>query len=175
MSLADVLLQETENNYKVTEKLFQLVEPGQLSWKPTTGSNWMTLGQLLMHCSQACGVAIRAFVTGDWGLPEGVDIKDIPPEEMLPPAEKLPTADSVEQALRLLAEDREVAIATVKGVDEAELLQKRFSAPWGGAEFTLFQHILHMINHLGQHKGQLFYYLKLLGKDLKTGDLWGDV
>ncbi len=175
MSLAQVLLEEMENNYKVTEKLFNLVEPGQLGWKPPTGSNWMTVGQLLMHCSQAGGVAVRAFVTGDWGLPEGVDIKDIPPEEMLPPAEKLPTVESVDQALRLLAEDREIGIATLKGLNEAELLEKRFCAPWGGLEFTLFQHCLHMIEHLAQHKGQLFYYLKLLGKDVKTGDLWGEV
>lgn len=175
MSLMKALLEEMENNYEVTKKLFQLVEPGQLCWKPTTGSNWMTVGQLLMHCAQAQGVAVRAFVTGDWGLPDGVDIKDIPPEEMLPPADKLPAVESVDQALQLLAEDREVGIATLKGLDETELLQKRFSAPWGGPEYTLFQHILHMINHLGQHKGQLFYYLKLLGKDVKTGDLWGSV
>ena len=30
-----------------------------------------------------------------------------------------------------------------------------------------------MIAHLAQHKGQLFYYLKLMGKDVKTDDLWG--
>jgi uncharacterized damage-inducible protein DinB len=175
MSLVKVLLQEMENNYKLTEKLFQLVEPGQLCWKPPTGSNWMTVGQLLMHCSSACGAGARAFVTGDWGLPDGVDIKNLPPEEMLPPAEKLPTVESVDQALRLLAEDRRIGIATLEGLDEAELLQKRFSAPWGGVDFSLFQHILHMINHLGQHKGQLFYYLKLLGKNLNTADLWGEV
>ncbi|MFB3905699.1 MAG: DinB family protein [Acidobacteriota bacterium] len=175
MSLVKVLLEEMENNYNVTEKLFQLVEPGQLGWKPPTGSNWMTVGQLLMHCTQAGGVAARAFVTGDWGLPEGVEMKDIPPEEMLPPAEKLPTVESVDQALRLLAEDREIAMTTIRGLSEEELLERRFCAPWGGTEFTLFQHILHMANHLGQHKGQLFYYLKLLGKDLKTADLWGNI
>jgi uncharacterized damage-inducible protein DinB len=175
MSLVKVLSQEMENNYNVTRKLFLLVEPGQLCWKPPTGSNWMTVGQLLMHCSAACGVAIRAFVTDDWGLPDGVDMKDIPPEEMLPPAEKLPTVESVEQALRLLEEDREVGRATLAGVAEADLLNRRFAAPWGGAELTLFQHALHMIEHLAQHKGQLFYYLKLLGKDIKTADLWGEV
>jgi len=29
-----------------------------------------------------------------------------------------------------------------------------------------------MIAHLVQHKGQLFYYLKLMGKDVSTADLW---
>ncbi len=30
-----------------------------------------------------------------------------------------------------------------------------------------------MIEHLKQHKGQLFYYLKLQGKPVNTSDLWG--
>jgi hypothetical protein len=31
--------------------------------------------------------------------------------------------------------------------------------------------LLQMVDHLKQHKGQLFYYLKLQGKILNTGDL----
>jgi hypothetical protein len=30
-----------------------------------------------------------------------------------------------------------------------------------------------MIQHLAQHKGQLFYYLKLQGKPVNTAHLWG--
>jgi hypothetical protein len=175
MSLIQVLEQEIENNYAVTDKLFRLVEPGQLCWKPPTGSNWMTLGQLLMHCASGCGWGLRAFVTGDWGLPEGVDVKDLSPGEMFPPAEKLPAVESVEQALSLLAEDRRIAASTLASVPEKDLLGVRYRAPWGGPELTLFQHLLHMVWHLAQHKGQLFYYLKLLGKDLKTPDLWGEI
>jgi hypothetical protein len=29
------------------------------------------------------------------------------------------------------------------------------------------------VQHLAQHKGHLFYYLKLQGKPVHTGDLWG--
>ena len=46
-------------------------------------------------------------------------------------------------------------------------------ATWGGPEMCLFQRPLRMIAHLAQHKGQLFYYLKLMGKDVKTSDLRG--
>jgi hypothetical protein len=46
-------------------------------------------------------------------------------------------------------------------------------APWGGRERSLFQQFLEMLKHLAQHKGQFFYYLKLMGKDVKTADLWG--
>jgi len=38
---------------------------------------------------------------------------------------------------------------------------------------SLFEHLLHMIAHTSQHKGQLFYYLKLMGKEGNTSDLWG--
>lgn len=57
--------------------------------------------------------------------------------------------------------------------DEAKLLAKTFPAPWGGSKLSLFQHLLRMIAHLAQHKGQLFYYLKLMGQRLNTSDLWG--
>jgi hypothetical protein len=30
-----------------------------------------------------------------------------------------------------------------------------------------------MVGHLAQHKGQLFYYLKLQGKPVNTAHLWG--
>ncbi len=175
MSLAAILEQEMDNTYAVTKRLFSLVEPGQLCWKPPTGRNWMTVAQLLAHCASSCGAGFRGFVSGDWGLPAGVEMKDLPPDAMLPPAEKLPAVSSVEEALRLLEEDRALAERTLADVDENALLAERSSAPWGGADLTLFQHLMHMIEHLGQHKGQLFYYLKLLDKDINTGDLWGNV
>jgi uncharacterized damage-inducible protein DinB len=173
MSLKDVLKQETEQTYAVTENLFKLVDADNLSWKPSTGANWMTVGQLLMHCTNSCGAGIKGFATGDWGLPEGVSFEDMPPDQMLPPAEKMPSVESVEQALGLLAEDKKTALDTLAQMDEGDLLTKKSAAPWGGPEVTLIQHLLNMIGHLGQHKGQLFYYLKLLDKDVSTTHLWG--
>jgi hypothetical protein len=173
MKLVDVLRQELELMYGVTECLFRRVAPDALAWKPANGQNWMTIGQLLMHCTSSCGASIRGFLTGNWGLPDGVRFEDLKPEQMLPPASQLPSVDSVEQALQLLARDRELALAQLAGLDEARLLADRFPAPWGGPSITLFQHIYNMIGHLGQHKGQLFYYLKLRGQDVNTADLYG--
>lgn len=173
MSLRDVLKQEAEQMYAVTGSLFKLVDADHLGWKPSTGSNWMTVGQVLMHCTNSCGAGIKGFTTGDWGLPEGMSFEDIPPDEMMPPAEKMPSVESIEQALELLAEDKKTAIDTIDQINEADLLAAKSTAPWGGPEVTLFQHLLSMIGHLGQHKGQLFYYLKLLGRDVNTSQLWG--
>jgi uncharacterized damage-inducible protein DinB len=173
MTLVDILREDAEAAYSVTECLFRRVEPDGLAWKPATGENWMTMGQLLMHCTIACGASLKAFITRDWGLPPGVRFEDLPPEEVLPPASKLPTVASVEQALQLLAADREIARQQLADLDESRLFAERFPAPWGGRPLTLFQHLSHMIGHLEQHKGQLFYYLKLRGQDVSTVDLYG--
>lgn len=172
MTLVEVLRQETEMTFAVTEALFKRVDPGALGWKPATGKNWMTVGQLLMHCTGSLGMSFQGFLTGDWGLPEGVKFEDMKPEQMLPPAEGLPTIESVAQALALLAKDRELALEQLKHVNEADLLTCKLAAPWGGPELTLFQQLLNMIGHLVQHKGQLFYYLKLMGQDVNTGNLY---
>ena len=174
MTLKQVLLEEAEATYEITRKLFVKVVDSELSWRPTTGTNWMTVGQLLMHCASfGCGKAIQGFVKGDWGLPLGGGLDEPAAEQHVPPAPALPGVESVGQALGFLADDRDLALRCIGEADETEFLSKRMTAPWGGPELSLFQHLLLMIAHLAQHKGQLFYYLKLMGKDVNTNDLWG--
>jgi hypothetical protein len=130
----------------------------------------MTIGQLLMHCASfGCGKAVRGFVTGDWGP----GVEDTTKNDHVPSAEELPSVKSVRQALELLEADRRLAIESLERAGEANMLARTVTAPWGGPDLSLFQQLLRMIAHLAQHKGQLFYYLKLMGKDVKTGDLWG--
>jgi uncharacterized damage-inducible protein DinB len=174
MTLTQVLLEEAEATYTIVERLFRRVADEELSWRPATGKTWMTVGQLLMHCASfGCGKAVQGFVTGDWGLPEGTGVEDLTSRDHVPPVATLPSVKNVNQALELLAKDRSLALRCIAEAGERNLLGRRLLAPWGGPGASLFQHLLHMVAHLAQHKGQLFYYLKLMGKDLKTGDLWG--
>ena len=174
MNWTQLLKDEIETTYATTATLMEKVDPVSLDWKPESGHNWMTVGQLLMHTSNACGAPCRGFVTGDWGLPEGMKLEDLSPEEMLPPAEKLPVVGSVEEAKRLLEEDKAVALQTIDQAGENDLTSKKIAAPWApGAEYALGRHLLQMVQHLAQHKGQLFYYLKLRGQPVNTEDLWG--
>ena len=169
-----LLKSEMEKTYSATEKLLDHVDPISLGWKPESGSNWMTVGQLLKHITNACGFGCKGFVTGNWGLPEGISMKDLPPEEMVPPAEKWPAVESVEEARKLLAEDHAMALQALDQAGENEIANKELEAPWApGAPAILGVHLLMMIQHLNQHKGQLFYYLKLHGKPVNTKDLWG--
>ena len=169
MTLTQVLLAEGEAVYSITARLFRRVADDELTWTPPTGRDWMTVGQLLMHCASfGCGKAVHGFVTGDWGTGS----EDATAEDHVPPATALPRVASVRQALELLAEDRRLALGGIEAAGEESLLQRRVAAPWGGPEMPLFQQLLRMIAHLAQHKGQLFYYLKLMGKDVRTRDLW---
>jgi hypothetical protein len=173
MNWTELLKTEIEDMYKATNGLLDLVDEDSLDWKPSTGQNWMTMGQLLRHISDACGAPIRGFCTGDWGMPEGVDMSDMPAEEMIPPAETLPTVGSVDEARRLLAADKELALQTLAQAGEERLTGEASTAPWDPTEMPLGRRLLSMAYHLGSHKAQLFYYLKLQGKPVHTGHLWG--
>lgn len=174
MKLKDILTAEAENTYSTTEKLFRHVSDAELGWSPPLGKNWMTTGQLLMHCAGfGCGKAVKGFLKDDWGLPDGPSMDDLSSVDHNPPPSVLPCVVSVQQALDLLAEDKELALCCIAEADESKFLGAAFTAPWGGPELCLFQHLQLMIDHLNQHKGQLFYYLKMMGKNVSTPDLWG--
>jgi uncharacterized damage-inducible protein DinB len=169
----ELLRSEAEAAYRTTARLLDKVDPERLGWKPETGSNWMTVGQLLKHISNACGAGCKGLVAGDWGLPAGTSLEDLLPEVNLPPAEKLPRVASVEEAKRLLAEDEAVALEMIALAGENDLANRVVAAPWAPeASMPLGRHLLRMIEHLERHKSQLFYYLKLQGVRVDTADLW---
>jgi hypothetical protein len=174
MTLKNILLNEAEKVYIITKNLFTFVSNDELRWMPASGKNWMTIGQLMMHCAGfCCGKAVQGFIKGDWGLPEGTNMEDLNEEDHVPPQTALPSVENVEEAIKFLDEDKKLTISCISELDESEFLNRSLAAPWGGRELTLFQHLLQMIAHLNQHKGQLFYYLKLMGKNVNTNDLWG--
>lgn len=127
--------------------------------------------QLLMHRTTACGVCSKRVVAG---MREDPSAEEMPPDEMLLPVEAMPSIESVAQAREMLASDRELALEIVEEVGEEDLAGKEVSVPWNPAEcFAVGRHLLQMVEHLMQHKGQHFYYLKLMGKPVNSGHLWG--
>lgn len=173
MDWTELLKSEVETTYKATEGLLDLVDEGQLDWKPSTGSNWMTTGQLLHHLTDACGAPFRGFVTGEWGMPGGVSPDGMSDDEMLPSAEHLPVLDSVDRARKLLAADKRLALDMLAACSEERLSTEGTTAPWDPTEMILGYRLLNMVEHLKSHKAQLFYYLKLQGVPVHTGHLWG--
>lgn len=181
MNWTTLLTASATDTYKATDALMALVDDADLGWKPASGRNWMTTGQLLMHLTNACGFCCKGFLTGDWGMPEGACADggeaakgDAPKESMLPPAEALPTVVSVAEARRLVALDHEMTLAMIKEAGEARLAEMMVAAPWNPQHpQPLGRQFLGMVQHLDSHKSQLFYYLKLMGRDVNTMNLWG--
>ena len=174
MKWTELLTDAVQENYKVTDALMAMVTDDDLDWKPAVGTNWMTTGQLLMHLTGSCGACFKGFVTGDWGMPDGMKMEDMPEDQMLPPAEALPTVESVAKARELLAADKQISIDMLAAAGEEDMETKLMAAPWEpDNEVVLGRHLLGMVIHLQSHKSQLFYYLKLQGKDVNTYHLWG--
>ena len=131
------------------------------------------MGQLLKHLTDACGAPIKGFVTGDWGMPDGMNIENLSPDEMLPSADNLPGIESVVRAKQMLNSDKNLAMEMVDSCTENELSYNIARAPWDQSEMILGHRLLQMISHLCHHKVQLFFYLKLQEKKVSTNDLWG--
>jgi hypothetical protein len=172
MKLAETLKQDAEGVYLAAEGLFKQVDGNKLDWKPATGTNWMNVGQLLLHCTEACGKCIKGFVTGEWDFPAPPPDAPPPDPSQMPKAETMRAVTSVDEALKMLAADKALCMKILSEVSDERLANERSAPPWGGPERSLYQHCNEMIWHLGQHKGQLFYYLKLQGKDVNTMTLW---
>ena len=88
MNWTEMLTCEVEGVYHATEGLLKLVKKDTFGWKPATGSNWMTVGQLLAHLPTACGFCMNGFLTGEWGMPEPKPGEAPKPDDMLPPADR---------------------------------------------------------------------------------------
>jgi len=172
MSWTTLLKEQAEAAYHATEGLLDLVDEGSLDWKPQTGTNWLTVGQLLKHISDGCGATCKGFITGDWGMPPEA-FESMSPEEMLPPAEAFPTVDTVAEARDALVADKALTFELIDGAGDDDLENKQVTAPWDPRPRTLGAQISGAIEHLVAHKAQLFYYLKLQGVDVNTGHLWG--
>jgi hypothetical protein len=171
MNWTELIKGSMEYNYATAQKLLDLVGDAELGWKPSTGDNWMTMGQLAMHLTNACGAPCKGFVTGDWGMPAGAE--PMAGDEMLPPAGKLPSVTGVAEAKRLLEQDKQLALAMLAQAGEDNLENRIATAPWDQMQMKLGVRLMQMVGHLTQHKGQLFYYLKLQGKPVNTMHLWG--
>jgi len=163
MGWKDTLTEQTKGAYKATEGLIGLLSDDDLAWKPATGENWMTLGQLLEHLAESCGILMRWFVTDEWDLSDN---------DMVP-AEKMKTIGSLAKAKERLAADKQIALETLADLSDDDLSNRQVAAPWNKTPQPLGAQLGFMAGHLESHKSQLFYYLKLMGKPVHTGSLWG--
>lgn len=170
MNWTTFLTTQATEAYNVVTKLVAKLDNDTLGWKPETGENWMTTGQLLEHMKTACGACMSGFVTGDWSavMPEG----EMDPSGEMPTADKLPTCTTIKDFKAAFEKDREITFSMIEKVGESDLAAKLTTAPWNPVERTLGVQFNECVAHLNSHKAQLFYYLKLRGQSVGTMDLW---
>ena len=178
MNMTELLTRLAEETYGATIGLVGLVDDDRLAWKPETGQNWMTTGQLLKHIETACGAVSQCFVTGDWSLlgkleAETMEGQERDPATGLYAAEALPTTASKEATLAALRADKAATLAAIAEAGESRLVDEQSVAPWAPQPRALAYSMLECVQHLASHKAQLFYYLKLQGKPVDTATLWG--
>jgi len=173
MKWKELLADEIVYTCGVTDHLMSLVKDNELDWKPEHGNNWMSMGQLLMHMSDACGSTFDGLINGEWDIREEFSVTELDVQQIFPSANLLPSANNVHDARKLLDIDRKLALKSLKKCPEEDLADKFAPAPWTRTPMILGQRLLHMIYHLNQHKTQLFYYLKLTGRQINTCDLYG--
>ena len=162
------LAQYAEQVYKATEGLIKLLPADTLGWRPADTNNWMTAGQLLHHLTDATGLCINGFITGQW--PE---MRDMPEGEMLPAADHMPAVASVYEALERLGQDRALTAKLLAELSEEDFQTRLVAAPWNPTPVPLWCQLLGMVEHQINHKAMLFAYLKLLGVEVNTGHLYG--
>ncbi|MHC4408881.1 MAG: DinB family protein [Planctomycetota bacterium] len=173
MNWTALLNAEIEDKFQSTAALLGMVDDSMLGWKPPSGENWMTMGQLIWHLPEACGFCMRGFVTEGWELPAAVDPADAAPEGLMPQADDMRAATSADEVVAKFAEDKELAHAMVAEAGEERLANEVSTAPWDPRPMPLGQRLLGMVEHLTVHRAQLFYYLKLMGKPVGTKDMYG--
>ena len=173
MTLVELLKSQIEDTYRVTDALLGIVEDQDLDWSPNEGKNWFTVGQLLLHITVSCGIWCKGFVTGVWDDAGDVDHTQIPEGEALPRADAYRSIESVASAREALARDKMLALQMIAQTTDDELLSKNAVAPWNPNPRLLGHRFLDMTRHLESHKCQLFFYLKLMGKPVHTGHLYG--
>jgi len=175
MNIGELLKKHVEETYHATLGMLELVDEDALDWKPATGDNWMTTGQLLWHLEHACGLMAGCFVTGDWSVLSSfeTDESQRDPETGLLPAAAMKSVESVAAARTAIEADKAKALAAIDEAGEERLANEEGVAPWNPTPRALGYNLLECVQHLGTHKAQLFYYLKLQGKPVHTGTLWG--
>ena len=153
-----------EGIYKAARGLIQLTPENKLDFKPQEGV--MTIAQVLKHLTGCLGISFSMAVNNTWPeMPAG--------ENMLPPAEKLPRSNSAAEALEEIDRDWELLEKEMEKITDEEFANTKITVPWMPFPMTYQEYMMQGLEHLSNHRMQLFTWLKLSGEKLDTHHLYG--
>jgi uncharacterized damage-inducible protein DinB len=156
-------LKFTEGIYKAARGLIQLTPESKLDFKPKDGL--MTIAQVLKHLTGCLGGSLSMAINNAW--------PDIPEEDMLPSADKMPKSNSAAEALKEIEQDWELLKQEMEKITDGEFNQNKINVPWMPFPMTYEEYMMQAMEHLSNHRMQLFTWLKLSGEELHTGHLYG--
>jgi hypothetical protein len=143
-----------------TEHLIQLIPPGRIEWNPQWSCSSSDIGHLLGHLLDClagfCAVFHAAFPQKLEGV---LALRSLPVNHFCKPDEAAGRiqayAKYIEQGFELCREE-----------DLSRMLPTVFATE------SLMTLLLGNLEHLVNHKYQLFVYLKVLGVPVATGDIY---
>ena len=160
--LSAVLLAKLTEQVERADHLISLVPAGKLDWRPETAAGAISIGELLGHfleCLAGFCAALYALHPGP--LRHFGSLRELPVNHFC----------QVDEARRRIAEYMshiKEGFAQVTDDDLKRPIETVF-VPEGEAALAI---LLGNLEHLINHKYQLFFYLKLLGVPVATRDLY---
>jgi uncharacterized damage-inducible protein DinB len=133
--------------------LISIAPEDKYEWSPA--DNMMNLGKLIAHLARSYAVIWIVFDR----------LKKVPDEYMRWDAMQR------EDALKMLDRELEAAVKAVSKISEEDYLESSVKTFWG-AEDKYCNILMLLIDHAIHHKMQLFLYLKLLGFEISTEELY---
>ncbi|MFL6214833.1 MAG: DinB family protein [Blastocatellia bacterium] len=159
-ALTSLLLAKVEQQVELTIALVARVPVERLEWRPVPEA--FELSHLLGHLLEACaGFCAALYRVRPQPLAHFARLRDLPVNHACDPAQ------AVARLRDYLNHIRE-GFAILTDADLARLVPTLF-VPAGEALLTI---LLANLEHLINHKHQLFFYLKLLGVEVGTAQLY---
>ena len=137
---------------KPTRHLMSLTPEERFDWSP--GDKLMPLGRLIAHLAYSPGVVVYLLIG-----------ENLPKHYMA--FEQIPLDDALKEYDRSVDE----AVASMEALPEENFGSEEIKAFWGAVE-RRSKLLMLVFDHLTHHKMQLFIYLKIIGMELNTNDLY---
>jgi hypothetical protein len=159
-TLTSLLLAKIEQQIELTIALTARVPVERLEWRPAP--NAFQLNQLLGHLLEACaGFCAALYRARPQSLAHFARLRDLPVNHPCEPMEAAARLRDYRDHIR-------EGFAALTDADLARRLPTLF-VPAGEA---LLMILLNNLEHFINHKHQLFFYLKLLGVEVGTAQLY---
>lgn len=158
--LSSAILKKIEQQINRADHLVALVPPGRLEWAPVDGAQRVC--DLLGHMLESiAGFCAALFAIEPVRLASFSELKHLPVNHCC----------GVEEArgrMRLYLDHIRYGFEQISDADLARRTPTLFSLEGE----TLIALLLNNLEHFINHKYQLFFYLKLLGVEVRTADLY---